>query len=61
VKEILDPLEQRGLWEEGLALLHDKDPARAAALNKNDWYRLQRALEIAQISAVPFDKVPDHA
>ena len=51
VRAALEPLREAGDWEGGLARLAAEDPARAARLNRNDWYRLQRALEIAAASA----------
>ena len=59
IKKQLGPLEEQGHWEQGLALLQETDPTRAASLNRNDWYRLQRALEIAQLSTVPFHEVSE--
>ena len=47
VRAALEPLREAGDWEGGLARLAALHPARAARLNRNDWYRLQRALEIA--------------
>lgn len=40
----LAPFESSGDWDSGLAALAALDPARAAQLNRNDWYRLNRAL-----------------
>ncbi|KAJ1631838.1 IPP transferase-domain-containing protein [Pavlovales sp. CCMP2436] len=43
----LAPLRSSGDWDTALALLAANDPERAAALSRNDWYRLTRALTIA--------------
>lgn len=47
-----------GDWAVALAALAERDPARAAELIQNDWYRLRRALEVAEtvpggVSALP--------
>lgn len=48
----------QGDWTIAIAALSERDPARAAALFRNDWYRLRRALEVAEcvpggVSALP--------
>eukprot|EP00171_Calliarthron_tuberculosum_P016283 IDg16283t1 len=47
-----------GDWEVARGTLAERDPARAAELTQNDWYRLRRALEVAEtvpggVSALP--------
>lgn len=44
---LLKDFREAERWEEGLDLLREYDRARADKLSRNDWYRLQRALEIA--------------
>jgi tRNA dimethylallyltransferase len=39
--------EQLGDWENGINILREYDPERANQLQRNDWYRLKRSLEIA--------------
>ena len=51
VSKALGSFEASGDWEGGLALLSAVDSARAAALSRNDWYRLGRALEVARAEA----------
>ena len=48
MRERLAPLEATGDWAAGLALLEAADPERAALLTRNDWYRLHRALVVAE-------------
>lgn len=44
----LAPLEAADDWPAGIAELQKLDPKSAEKLSRNDWYRLQRALEVAQ-------------
>jgi tRNA dimethylallyltransferase len=37
-----------GDWDEAAAVLRARDPARADAVSRNDWYRLRRALQVAE-------------
>jgi tRNA dimethylallyltransferase len=37
-----------GDWNAGIALLAAQDAGRASALSQNDWYRLSRALQVAE-------------
>jgi tRNA dimethylallyltransferase len=59
VDEAVDALA--GDWPTTLALLAKTDAARAAALSENDWYRLRRALQVAEstggkgVSGVPLE------
>lgn len=46
-EDMLKELRDTEQWEEGLSVLRRYDSDRAEKLSKNDWYRLQRALEIA--------------
>ena len=47
--EVEQELEREGWdWERGLERLQRYDPARAAQLHRNDWYRLRRALEVCR-------------
>lgn len=50
VAQALKPYETSGDWDGALALLSALEPERAEALHRNDWYRLARALEVAQAS-----------
>ncbi|KAI0564301.1 tRNA dimethylallyltransferase isoform 1 [Gracilaria domingensis] len=56
VREALSSV--RDDWEAGLALLAERDPKRAAALSRNDWYRLGRALEIIESTGIPMTDMP---
>ncbi|CAN8066928.1 unnamed protein product [Agarophyton chilense] len=56
VKEALSRVHDD--WEAGLALLAKLDPKRAAALSRNDWYRLGRALEIVESTGTPMTDMP---
>ena len=42
----VEPFQAAQDWDGAIALLEARDVARAAKLNRNDWYRLSRALEI---------------
>lgn len=53
VKELLDPLESQGKWEEGVDILRQHAPERVGKLFTNDWYRLRRALIVALDRATP--------
>lgn len=46
-----------GDWPAGLELLRARDPKRAGELSRNDWYRLQRALQVAEADA-PISELP---
>lgn len=46
-ESLLKPFEVQQLWDDGLEVLKQYDPVRAAKLFRNDWYRLRRYLEIA--------------
>lgn len=46
-EELLKDFRDAEQWEEGLAVLRRYDADRAEKLSRNDWYRLQRSLEIA--------------
>lgn len=49
---MLKDLREAEQWEEGLSVLRKYDADKAEKLSRNDWYRLQRSLEIAlQLSA----------
>lgn len=50
VEAELAPLRAAGDWTAGIALLAAALPERVDKLEKNDWYRLSRALEIVQIT-----------
>eukprot|EP01039_Chlorochromonas_danica_P002375 gene2375-2607_t len=52
-KELLDPLESQGKWEEGLDILRQHAPERVEKLFANDWYRLRRALVVALDHTTP--------
>ena len=54
----LAPFEAVGDWPSGLALLERLDPDRAAQLTRNDWYRLHRALVVAEQTASPVADLP---
>jgi tRNA dimethylallyltransferase len=46
---VVEELELDGWdWDRCLARLAAVDPARAAALHRNDWYRLRRAMEVVK-------------
>lgn len=46
-------------WDAAIAVLQERDPVRAARLNRNDWYRLVRALEVFHTSGgVPMTDMP---
>lgn len=47
-----------GSWDAGIALLAERDPQRAEKLNKNDWYRLTRALEIVETTGKAVTDIP---
>ncbi|KAG5178063.1 IPP transferase-domain-containing protein [Tribonema minus] len=47
VRTILAPFEATGDWDGGLELLRAVNATRAAQLNKNDWVRLGRSLQIS--------------
>lgn len=47
-----------GNWEAGIALLAERDPQRAEKLTKNDWYRLNRALEIVETTGQAVTDIP---
>ncbi|KAG8470516.1 hypothetical protein KFE25_008937 [Diacronema lutheri] len=49
----LAPLREAHAWDDAIALLRASDPERAAALGRNDWYRLMRALTIAAQTSTP--------
>ena len=51
VAAVLEPLRSRSDWEAGLALLRERHAERSAAITRNDWYRLSRALEAVWDSA----------
>lgn len=44
---MLKDLREAEQWEEGLSVLRKYDSDKPDKLSKNDWYRLQRSLEIA--------------
>lgn len=50
--------ECNGDWNAALALLAARDPHRATALSRNDWYRLTRALEVFETTGVPMTEMP---
>jgi tRNA dimethylallyltransferase len=54
--ELLKDIEPARRWDDAMALLEQYDPARAAKLSRNDWYRMRRSLEIA-VQIVEFDNV----
>jgi tRNA dimethylallyltransferase len=54
-EELLKDIEPARRWDDAIVLLQKYDPARAAKLSRNDWYRMRRALEIA-VQLVEFDK-----
>lgn len=50
---ILAPFQNKNDWEGGLALLAARNPDRASKLHANDWYRLERALEVTFMTSPP--------
>lgn len=58
VRQRLAPFEAMGDWPSGLALLEHVDPGRAAQLTRNDWYRLHRALVVAEQTERPVAELP---
>lgn len=48
----------KGNWNDALSLLAARDPQRAAALSRNDWYRLTRALEVVETVGIPMTEIP---
>lgn len=46
-ESLLKDLRDSEQWEQGLAVLRQYDVDKADKLSRNDWYRLQRSLEIA--------------
>lgn len=53
-EELLKDFRDAEQWEAGLAVLRQYDNDRAEKLSRNDWYRLQRSLEIAlQLRGAP--------
>ena len=46
-RTLLAPFQAKHDWAGGLALLAARNAARAAKLHANDWYRLERALEVS--------------
>ena len=61
VRSQLAPLEATGDWAAALGVLAELDPARAAQLSRNDWYRLNRALCVAQQTASTAADLPPPA
>lgn len=47
VEDLIGNLESARDWEKGLEVLRGHDPQRAEQIERNDWYRLRRSLEIA--------------
>lgn len=48
----------RGDWDAAVALLGGRDARRAGALFRNDWYRLERALEICESTGSAMTELP---
>lgn len=57
VEARLAPFREAADWDGALELLAPLDPARAAALGRNDWYRLMRALTIATQTSTPLSEL----
>lgn len=53
----LAPFREAADWDGALALLSALDPARAASLGRNDWYRLMRALTITTQTSSPLSEL----
>lgn len=47
-----------GDWERGVEILREKDPKRAEALSRNDWYRLARAMEVVETTGMTMTEIP---
>jgi len=58
VRLSLAPLEASGDWTAALARLAAVDPARAEQLSQNDWYRLARALCVAEQTSSTAAELP---
>lgn len=57
--ELIADAQAANDWDAALAVLQERDPVRAARLNRNDWYRLVRALEVFHTSGgVPMTDMP---
>lgn len=56
VKEKLESFA--GDWDAAVEWLSRKDPNRAAALSRNDWYRLGRASEVLETTGIAMTALP---